>query len=133
MDASFKNVGKSSAAKNYLSVSLLSVVSKVFQKLVNNVDHLQNCGLISSMVLGLLDQTADLLTVVTYRIARIFNGCGTTVAVNSKTFDRVWHGGFFANLSLTEFQVRYLVLFILFAVIDGFGWFWIGSLHKNIE
>ena len=39
---------------------LLSVVSKVFEKLVNNriVDHLEKCGLflISSMVLGLLDQ-----------------------------------------------------------------------------
>ena len=32
----FKNVGERSAAKNYRSVSLLSVVSKVFGKLVNN-------------------------------------------------------------------------------------------------
>ena len=42
----------------FKNVSLLSVVSKVFEKLVNNiiVDHLENCGffLISSMVLGLL-------------------------------------------------------------------------------
>ena len=56
----FKNVGERSTAKNYRPVSLLSVVSKVFEKLVNNriVDHLQKCGLflISSMVLGLLDQ-----------------------------------------------------------------------------
>ena len=56
----FKNVGKRSIAKIYHPVSLLSVVSKVFEKLVINriVDHLENCGLflISSMVLGLLDQ-----------------------------------------------------------------------------
>ena len=56
----FKNVGERSTAKNYCPVSLLSVVSKVFEKLVNNriVDHLENCGLflISSIVLGLLDQ-----------------------------------------------------------------------------
>ena len=56
----FKNVGERSTAKNYGPVSLLSVVSKVFEKLVNNriVDHLEKCGffLISSMVLGLLDQ-----------------------------------------------------------------------------
>ena len=56
----FKNVGERSAAKNYRPVSFLSVVSKVFEKLVNNriVDHLEKCGLflISSMVLGLLDQ-----------------------------------------------------------------------------
>ena len=56
----FKNVGEMSTAKNYHRVSLLSVVSKVFEKLVNNgiVDHLDKCGLffISSMVLGRLDQ-----------------------------------------------------------------------------
>ena len=56
----FKNVGERSTAKNYRPVSLLSVVSKVFEKLVNNriVDHLEKCGLflISSMVLGLLNQ-----------------------------------------------------------------------------
>ena len=36
-----KNVGERSAAENYRPVSLLSVVSKVFKKLVNNriVDH----------------------------------------------------------------------------------------------
>ena len=44
----FKNVGERSTAKNYRPVSLLSVVSKVFEKLVNNriVDHLENCGLL---------------------------------------------------------------------------------------
>ena len=39
----FKNVGERSTAKNYRSVSLLSVINKVFEKLVNNrtVDHLE--------------------------------------------------------------------------------------------
>ena len=32
-----------------------------------------------------------------------------------------------------EFQVRYLALFFLFSVIGSFGWFWMGSLHKNIQ
>ena len=43
----FKNVGKSSTARKYLPVSLFSVVSKVFDKFVNNqlVDHLRKCGL----------------------------------------------------------------------------------------
>ena len=43
----FKNVGERSTTKNYHPVSLLSVVSKVFEKLVNNriVDHLEKCGL----------------------------------------------------------------------------------------
>ena len=43
----FKKVGKRSSAKSYYPVSLLSVVSKVFEKLVNNriVDHPEKCGL----------------------------------------------------------------------------------------
>ena len=37
----FRNVGERSTAKNYCPVSLLSVVTKVFEKLVDNriVDH----------------------------------------------------------------------------------------------
>ena len=43
----FKNVGERSTAKNYRPVGLLSVFSKVFEKLVNNriVDHLEKCDL----------------------------------------------------------------------------------------
>ena len=63
----FKNVGERSTAKNY-PVSLLSVVSKVFEKLVNNriVDHLDKCGLFSDFQYGFRSSrsTADLLTVV---------------------------------------------------------------------
>ena len=45
----FNKVGERSTAKNYRSVSLLPLVSKVFEKLVNNriVDHLEKCGLFS--------------------------------------------------------------------------------------
>ena len=56
----FKNFWERTIAKNYRPVSLLCMISKVFEKLINNriVDHLDKCGLflISSMVLGLLDQ-----------------------------------------------------------------------------
>ena len=31
-----------------------------------------------------------------------------------------------------EFQVRYSALFLLFSVIDGFEWFWMGNLHSSI-
>ena len=50
----FKNVGERSTAKNYRPVSLLSVVSKVFEKLVNNriVDQLEKCGLFSDIQYG---------------------------------------------------------------------------------
>ena len=40
---------------------------------------------------------------------------------------------FFTNLSLMEFQVRYLTLFLHLSVIHGFGCFWMVSLHKNIQ
>ena len=45
----FKNFGERSTAKNYRPVCLLSVVSKVFEKLINNriVDHLEKYGLFS--------------------------------------------------------------------------------------
>ena len=50
----FKNVGERSTAKNFCHVSLLSVVSKVFEKLVNNriVDHLEKCCLFSDFQYG---------------------------------------------------------------------------------
>ena len=43
----FKNVGEKSTAKNYRHVSLISVVSKFFEKIVNNrlIDHLEKYGL----------------------------------------------------------------------------------------
>ena len=85
-----------STAKNYRPVSLFSVVSEVFEKLVNNriVDHLEKCGLFSDFQYGFRSSrsTADLLTVVSDRIARAFNTSGATRAVAldiSKAFDRV--------------------------------------------
>ena len=60
----FENVGERSSAKNYHPVSLRSVVSKVFDKLVNNriVDHLEKCGLFSYFQYGFRSSrsTADL-------------------------------------------------------------------------
>ena len=42
----FKNVRERSTAKNYCLVSILSVVTKVSKKFVNNriVDHLEKCA-----------------------------------------------------------------------------------------
>ena len=101
----FKNVGQRSAAKDYRPVSLLSVVSKVFEKCVNNriVDHLEKCALFSDFQYGFRSSrsTADLFTVVSDRIARAFNRSRVTraVALNiSKAFDRVWHAGLLHKL-----------------------------------
>ena len=101
----FKNVGERSTAKNYHPVSLLSVVSKVFEKLINDriVYHLEKCGLFSDFQYGFRSSqsTADLLTVVSDRIARAFNRSGATQAVAldiSKAFDRVCHAGLLHKL-----------------------------------
>ena len=50
----FKNVGERSTTKSYCPVSLLSTVSKVFIKLVNNtiVDLLEKCGIFSDFQYG---------------------------------------------------------------------------------
>ena len=73
-------VGERSTAKNCHSVSLRSVVSKVFEKLVNNriVDNLEKYGLLSDFQYGFRSSwsTADLLTVVYDRIAEAFNRSG---------------------------------------------------------
>ena len=115
------------------------MVSKVSEKLVNNkiVDHLEKYGLFSDFSYGFRSSqlTADLLTVVSDRIARAFNRSRVTRAEAldvAKAFERVWRAGFFTILSLMGFQVRYLALFLLFSVIEGFKSFWVGSLHKNI-
>ena len=92
----FKNVGERSTGKNYRPVSLLSVVSKVFEKLF--VDHLEKCVLFSDFQYGFRSSrsTAVLLAIVSDRVARAFNRTGATRAVAldiSKAFDRVWHAG----------------------------------------
>ena len=98
----FKNAGERSTAKNYCHVSLVSVVSRVFEKLLNNriVDHLQKCHHFQYSFRS-SRSTADLLTVVSDRIARTFNRSGATRAAAldiSKAFDRVWHAGLLDKL-----------------------------------
>ena len=95
----FKNVRERSTAKNYRPLSLLSVVSKILEKLVNNrIDSLREMQPFFDFQYGFRSSgsTADLLTVVSDRIARAFNRSETTraVALNiSKAFDRVWRVG----------------------------------------
>ena len=76
------------------------MVSKVFEKLVNNgiVYHKGKCGLFSDSQYGFRSSqsTADLITVVSDRIVWAFNKSGATRAVTldiSKAFDGVWHAG----------------------------------------
>ena len=117
----FKNVAERSAAKNYHLVSLFSVVSRVFEKLVNNriVNHLKKSGVFSDFQYGFRysRSNADLLTVVSDRIARAFNRSGANRAVAldmSKGFDRVWHAGLLHKLKF------YRILGQIFGLISSF-------------
>ena len=122
----FKNVRERSTAKNYCPVSLLSVISKVFEKLVNNriVDHLEKCCLFPDFQYGFRSSrsTANLLTVASDRIARAFNRSGATRAVAldiSKAFDRVWHTGLLHKLK------SYGISDQIFCLISFFSYRWL--------
>ena len=77
-----RSIGESFTAKNYRPTSLLSVVSKVFEKLVIDriVDHLEKCDIFSDFHYGCKSSrsTADPLTIVSDRIVRAFNRSGAT-------------------------------------------------------
>ena len=115
MVAAFKNVGERTTAKNYSPVSLLFVVSKLFEKLINNriFDHLEKCGLFYDFQYGFRSSrsTAGPVTVVSDRIVRVFNRSRATRALALDISKAV----------------------CLFLVIDSFRLFWMGSLHKNIQ
>ena len=105
------------------------MISKVFEKLVNNriVDHLEKCDLFSDFQYGFRSSrsTADLLKVVSDRIARAFNRYGATRAVAldlSEAFHRVWHAGLFHKLK------SYGISGQIFGLISSFlsnRWLWV--------
>ena len=117
----FKNVGKRSDPKNYCPVSLLSVVSKIFEKLINDklVRHLESVGFFADFQYGFryFRSTADLLTVVTEQITRTLNLSGAFQAIAldiSKGVDRVWHNGLLCKLK------AYSVTGGIFQIISSF-------------
>ena len=80
--------------------------SKVFEKPANNriINHLEKCSLFSGFQYGLRSSrsAADLLTVVSNRIARVLDRSGAPQAVAldiSKAFNRVWHTGLLHKLN----------------------------------
>ena len=92
--------------------------------------------LISSIVLGLLDQLLIFLQLYLIELPGLLTGLRLLKQWHL-IYPRLLTGFgmlvFFTNLSLMEYQVRYLALFLLFSVIDDFEWFWMESLHKNIQ
>ena len=136
----FKNVGEKSVAKNYHLVSILSVVCKVYEKLVNNklVDYLEKCGIFTDFQYGFRSRrsTADLLRVVSDTIARAFNSSGASRAVAldiSKTFNRAWHTDILCKLKCYGISGQIFGLICILSVIDRFEWLWMGSLQENIQ
>ena len=102
------------------------MVSKVFEKLVNNkiVHHLEKCDpfLISSMVLGLLDQLQIFSQLCLIELLEVLTGLGLLELwhlMYPKFLTRFGMLVLFTNLDLMEFQVRYLALFLLFSAIDS--------------
>ena len=85
--------------------------------------------LISSMVLGLLQSTADLLTGVFDTIASAFNRSGATSAVAlyiSKAFDRVWHAGLLHKLE--SYGISGQIFDLMSSFLSRME-----SLHKNFQ
>ena len=118
----------------------------LFLRLVKSLKNLQIIGLlitlrnvafflISSLDLGLLDQLQIFSQLYLIELLGFLTGLGL-LELWCLIYQRILKGfrmsAFFTNLSLMEFEVRFLVLFLLFLVIDGFEWFWMESLHKNI-
>ena len=92
--------------------------------------------MISSMVLGLLDQLLIFSRLYLIELLVLLKGLGL-LELWHLIYPRLLAGFgmllFFTNLSLMEFHVRYLALFLVFSLIDDFEWFWMESLHKNIQ
>ena len=88
------------------------------------------------MVLGLPNQLKIFLQLYLMELLGLLTGLGL-LELWQLIYPRLLTGFsilvLYTNLSYMEFQVRYLALFLLFSVIDGLEWFWMGSLHKNIQ
>ena len=82
--------------------------------------------LISSMVLGLLDQLQIFSQLYLIELPGLLTDLGL-LELWHLIYPRLLTGFgmlvFFAKLSLIEFYIRYLALYLLFSVIDSFKWF----------
>ena len=137
----FNSFGERSIAKKYCPVSLLSVICKILEKLLNYelFNDSEKCVLFFYLQCCFRSSwsTADLLTNVSGRTDRIFSKSGVTWAVAldvCKAFDRVWH------TSPLHKQKSYEISLKLFGHIKYFlknKWllfsFWMGSLAKCIQ
>ena len=97
--------GKKTQPNNYRPVALLSVISKVMEKAINQhlLKYLEAHNIINDRQYGFRKQrsTGDLLTYVTHLWNNAIEQHGESRAVAldiSKAFDRVWHDGLLSKL-----------------------------------
>lgn len=103
----FKNKGERSDPSNYRPISLLSIISKIFEFILNMhlKTYLDKNNLLSDNQYGFRSSrsTADVLTVITDRISRSHDNefDARAIALDiSKAFDKVWHKGLLHKLKL---------------------------------
>ena len=101
----FKNAGERCDPTKYRPISLLPIMSKVFESIINNflISNLEKSSLLSDVQYGFRSSrsTADILTVITDRISRSLDLSFETRSVAldiSKAFDKVWHKGLLHKL-----------------------------------
>ena len=136
-------------SKTNLKLHNISVTPKMIKKVIMNLDLSKASGSDCIPVVVLKQRESEL----SYTLSELFNKCqkescfpecwkvSSVVPVFKNVGERpeakAYHPvslyprlltGFgmlvlFTNVSLVEFQVRYLALFLLFSIIDGFEWF----------
>ena len=111
-----QNAGLHSAPSQYRPINLLSVISKLFEVVINHriLGHLTKKNLLSDSQYGFRSarSTADAQTVFTQRVSQALhdNLHARAVALDIfKAFDNVWHKGLL--LKLASYGI-YLALFL---------------------
>ena len=118
-----KNNGERSIPGNYHPISILPIISKIFESFVNNriSKYLGGITLFSHLPYGFsaFRSTADLPTVLSKCNYNSFDVGGETRAIAldiSKAFDKVWHAGLLHKLR--SYIVRSSVLSIVVSFLQ---------------
>ena len=107
--------GDKHVPSNYRPISLLSMLSKVMERLIYDAmwNHLDTHQLLSNRQFGFRagHSTSDALTYIAQRLTNSINDREEARIVCldiSKAFDRVWHRGLLAKLSALGFSGKLL-------------------------
>ena len=120
----FKNSGERSDPSKYRPISLLCIISKIFESVLNRhvIKYLSKNNLLSDVQYGFRSarSTADVLTVITHRISEALDSSfdGRVIALDiSKAFDQVWHKGLFRKI--TSYGISGRVYSIIKSFLSG--------------